>query len=190
MWLPISHPNYSSNRSAMFWTVFILLLLFLIMWILFAPIYLSLYWDERHQQAQLRWFGLFRVEVFPAAEQWQVQLQLGFFKKRWSLWQLIQPSSKTKKDKPDARKKKKKNRRLKHPLMMVRRLLGSFHFTRFRLHVDTGDPIWNARLFPLFHLLKSSKKGDWAINFEGHTDVCIVVENRVARLLRAFFLTK
>jgi hypothetical protein len=174
----------------MFWMILFCLILFLLSWLLFAPLYFSLYWNDERQQVQLRWFGIFQLDTFPVGKEWKVQLRVAFFKRQWSLWQLIQPASKSEQTKKQTGRRKKGQGRPGPSLQMMRRVLGSFHITRFRLHLDTGDYVLNAYLFPVFHLLKANQVGDYAINFKGRTDVCVVIENRLARLLRAFFLTK
>jgi hypothetical protein len=167
----------------MFWIVFISLVLLIIGLILVAPIYLRIIWNETNQQLQLSWGGVLNTLLVPFEEEAYLQISFLFFKKKWLLPSLITASPKSSKP----RTKKSKSWRPKHPLKVARRLWESFHLLQFRLNIDTDDYVWNAYLYPVFHSISSRKKMDWTINFEGQTELLLVIENRLFRILYALF---
>ncbi len=64
------------------------------------------------------------------------------------------------------------------------RLLQSFRIKAFRLELDTGDPIRNAQLYPLFFLI-GQYGGNLGINFTGHNSLKLQVVNRPIHIIRA-----
>lgn len=71
-------------------------------------------------------------------------------------------------------------------------LIKSFKVNRFHLRLDTGDPIWNAWLFPAFALWRS-RGADVAVQFVGGTTLSLDIENSVHRMAGALirsFITK
>jgi hypothetical protein len=91
----------------------------------------------------------------------------------------------------DTKKKpKKKTHSGKTPRMTmarVQRLLRSFKVKAFRLELDTGNPVLNARLFPLFFLLG---QGSGGINFQGRNHILLHLVNRPIHILNAFINLK
>lgn len=165
----------------MFWIVLTCGLLFLLMWLLIAPIYLHIEWNEERQYVQFHWLGLFRLRLAPEAGGWYFQFRILGLHKRWAL-----PPLRTT---PAAKKTEKKisGWRPKHPFRLAKRLLYSFRILRCRLALDTGDFLLNTYLWPVFNWLKGRKKLDWSINFQGRSDFSLLVQNRLVCLLFAFF---
>lgn len=69
------------------------------------------------------------------------------------------------------------------------KLLKTFRVKSFRLELDTGDPVANARLFPLFYLL-GQRAADVGINFLGRNHVSLQIVNRPIYILNALFNPK
>ncbi len=65
------------------------------------------------------------------------------------------------------------------------RVLRSFKIKRLYLDVDTGDPITNAKLFPLFAYI-NYKIGNFNINFEGKNQMTLYIQNRPIRIIKSF----
>lgn len=80
----------------------------------------------------------------------------------------------------------KKGSRWRPPL---RALLRTFRLRRLHWNWDTGDPLWNAWLFPLFHLLRL-RGHEVAISFTGRNELILVVDNNLYRLLKAVLLNQ
>ena len=167
----------------MFWIIFLSLLLLAIGWLLIAPIRVSVLFNEADHHLQVRWKGIFRVQLLTIAEKWLLQVRFFFFTKEWPLVQLMTKSEK--KDRPQ--KKQKGNWRPKRPFSMLKRLLRSFRIIRFCLHMDTDDYPLNAYLLPFFQMITQKKKLDWQINFSGKNELLLIIDNRLYRLLYALF---
>ena len=89
-----------------------------------------------------------------------------------------------------SRRKKKKDSVKKHTRMKFswkkgKRVLQSFRVTAFRLEVDTGDPVLNARLYPVFFLL-GPRLGKAEINFRNRNHLLLHIQNRPLYILNAF----
>ena len=83
------------------------------------------------------------------------------------------------------RKKKKKKKATKLSLRTILRVLKSFKVKRFWVHLDTGDCIANAKLYPGFALL-NYLGGNFGVNFHGRNEVVLHLQNKPIRLLRSF----
>lgn len=67
-------------------------------------------------------------------------------------------------------------------------LLRTFRVRRFRWVMDTGDPLWNAWLYPAFHLLQRHGH-DVSISFIGRNELQLDVSNNLYRLLKTVLLS-
>ena len=74
-------------------------------------------------------------------------------------------------------------------LIQVRRILSSFRVKALRLEIDTGDPVLNARLFPLSFML-GQRTGAIGINFRNRNFILLHVVNRPINILKAFINPK
>ena len=63
-------------------------------------------------------------------------------------------------------------------------LLRSFRVRYFSWDLDTGNPVLNARLYPVFYLLDPTQ-GRVRINFCDHNRLALRIANRPMRMLRA-----
>ncbi len=71
----------------------------------------------------------------------------------------------------------------------VRALLGTFHVRRFRLTIDTGDPLWNAWLYPVLHWFH--RRGHAvSISFTGRNELVLTLSNNLYRVIKAVLLSK
>ena len=69
------------------------------------------------------------------------------------------------------------------------KLLKSFRVKSFRLELDTGNPVLNAKLYPLL-FLPGLRTWDVGINFLGHNHVSLQIVNRPIYILNALFNPK
>lgn len=75
------------------------------------------------------------------------------------------------------------------PLDRAGKLLKSFRVKSFRLELDTGNPVLNAKLYPLL-FLPGLRTWDVGINFLGHNHVSLQIVNRPIYILNAIFNPK
>jgi len=167
----------------MFWIIFISLVLLIIGLILVVPIHLRIIWNDTDQQLSLSWGSLLDTLVVPFAEEGYLQIRFLFFKKKWPLSSLMTATPESSKPKT----RKSKSWRPKHPIKIARRLWRSFHVLQFRLNIDTDDYVLNAYLYPAFKAISSKRKMDCVVNFRGQTELLLVIENRLFRILYALF---
>ena len=71
----------------------------------------------------------------------------------------------------------------------MRRLLLSFRVKAFRLDLDTGNPILNARLYPLTYL-PGPGTGAVRINFQNRNNIRLQIVNRPIYILKALINPK
>jgi len=86
-------------------------------------------------------------------------------------------------------KKEKGGKKQGIPLARGRQLLQSFRVKAFRLELDTGNPVLNARLFPLSFLIEQ-RGGNVDINFLGRNNILLQIANRPIYILNAFINLK
>jgi hypothetical protein len=143
---------------------------------------LELYLDSYQERYYLRMGILARASVEKdPVELLRLHLKVLFMNFYW------RPSDlKTARKKPAKTKKVRSSRKVKKfNISLVRRLLRSFKVRRFRLEIDTGDPVLNARLYPLLFLL-DRQAGDIRLNFVNRNHLLLQLTNRPIRLLNAF----
>ncbi len=161
-------------------SILLILLLGLLIYLLLMP--LELYLDSYQERYYLRMGILARASVEKdPLELLRLHLKVLFMNFYW------RPSDlKTARKKPAKTKKVRNSRKVKKfNISLVRRLLRSFKVRRFRMEIDTGDPVLNARLYPLFFLL-DRQAGDIRLNFVNRNHLLLQLTNRPIRLLNAF----
>lgn len=163
-------------------TVWILLivLLGLLAYLLLMPLELCL--DSYQDRYSLRMGGLARASLEKdPMELIRLHLKVGFLHFYW------RPSDLQRFKKKDSKEKagKKAGRVRKFKVSQFKRLLGSFRVKSFRLEIDTGDPLLNARLYPLVFLLPPPV-GDIRLNFINRNHILLEITNRPINLLKAF----
>lgn len=157
-----------------------ILLLFLT-WLLVSPIRLQI--DTRRQVYLLQWQGIGRIQLMPVTDNLVIQLRVFFWRKKFYPLE-YQPRKKQPKE---VGKKKKKSRKVDFQKYKRKgiRLFRSFRIRAFRLDLDTGDYVYNSYLYPAFHFLSAGKR-QLTINYRGLSEMFLIVENRLYRMLIAF----
>ena len=139
-------------------TVILLLLVLFVVALLFAPI--QLYVNTDTSEYYIRVVGLAKASLEPDnRELLRVRLKTLFFEH--SFYPLRKKMMK--KGKP-AKQKTKRKRKIRFKNFV--RLLRSFEVRRFLLDIDTGDYVFNAKMYPIFMLL-NRYVASFHINFQG-----------------------
>lgn len=163
--------------------IFASLLLLLLAWLLLAPMRLVI--DSHRQQYYVQWQGIGQAQVLPTTDDLIIQLRFFFWKKNFYP---LHPSTKEKKQKKEKKAKKKKRRfNFRKYKRKGLRLLRSFRVRTLKLNLDTDDYVHNSYLYPLFQLLSGHNR-QLTINYNGETELQLIVENRLYRMLIAFLL--
>jgi len=151
-----------------------------ICFLLVSPLFILI--DSRHDVYGLRWWGIGRVAVvFDDRYVFGIRARIFFLKK--TFFPFRPRVGKSKPEKPVTRKAVPRR-----PSAMGRRMvnvLRSFHVNAFRLDVDTGNPVTNAWLHPLFYFLQ--RKGlRVAVNYTGNNRVVFMARNRLVNMIYSF----
>jgi hypothetical protein len=161
-----------------------------ITWLLLAPLQLQI--DTPTNAYWLRWKGIASARLIPLADDLLIRLQIFFW--QFDYYPLHpKPKARPQKTLKAKTRPKPKKRSWSSATMDIQkwkrrglRMLRSFTVKRFRLRLDTGDYVRNSYLYPVFFFLSTPKR-QMSINYNGATDLELEVENRLYRLVYAFF---
>jgi len=95
----------------------------------------------------------------------------------------MQVKKKAKHRKPKSRRTKAKE--LQGNFNKGLKILKSFKVREFLIDIDTGDCIYNAKLYPVAALL-NYRFGGCHVNFQGRNQLVLRIENRPIYILRSF----
>lgn len=173
-----------------FLQVVVALLLLLLAIVLFTRMVLEV--DTRTGLLLVRWGRVISCRIAWNDRGPVIMLRTFFWQWRWFLFE-IKPSPK--KEKPAVKKERKRKRSqaggsffMKRRKWLFRSLLRTLCATdvrHFHWRLDTGDMLWNAQLFPAFHMWRQHGQ-DVAIDFTGHNALAFQIAHSPARILWAF----
>jgi hypothetical protein len=165
-----------------FLTIFLVLLLSLILWLLFTTISIEI--DSKANIYKIS-FGAFISTSFEETDgKYVIHIHL-FFGYDF----FINPLSfKSRKKKLDKKKAQKKINPFKIT-SLIRKVIASFELKLFEAEFDTGDYTMNALLIPVF-LQLNYLKHPVNVNFEDRNSIHIILENRAFNFLRIFIFSR
>ncbi|WP_157663290.1 hypothetical protein [Polaribacter sp. SA4-12] len=164
----------------MFLTVVLLLFFALVLYLLFMP--MQLFIDTSTQQYYAEIKGLTKVSIEPHKEDvLRIKLRVIFF-----TFYVYPFKSKPIKKKGVVVKEKAKKKPNKVAFRKVLKLLQTFTIKQFRLQLDTGDCILNAKLYPVVAFLNFYTKGNANINFQNINALTLEIENRPYDIIKLF----
>jgi len=149
---------------------------------LFAP--LRLWLDSSKNIYRCSWGRLITCQIL-VEDRIFLEFRMLFWHWRWDVLSKLargRPSGEARSRRRPRKRKERKPRNLTWRLFGV---LRSFRVTQFHLRVDTGDYVWNSYLYPLVYGLYG-QRGVVQVNFSGDTELLLLVENRIIKMLRAF----
>ncbi|MEZ5069597.1 MAG: hypothetical protein R2751_01170 [Bacteroidales bacterium] len=166
----------------MYWSIPILVLLALVVWILASPLRVRVRSDERTLSVSLP--GLAGVTLRPGGS--LVLLRIRVFFVRFTLDPLASRRRKKKEKSTKPEKKTKDKRKTgRSPAQqagLVRALLRAVRIRHLYLDLDTGDFSLNAMLYPALALVRTPRI-QTAINFEGRLFLDADFQTRLGTLL-------
>jgi hypothetical protein len=172
------------NLIPMVLTVVLVLFLGLLVYLLLMPLELCI--DTFREKYYLRMGLLARISVEKdPVELVRLHLKVLFMHFSWRPADLRSWGSKTKKTTKKAKKTKKRHMTLARGMQLIQ----SFRVKAFRLELDTGNPVLNAQLFPIF-FLTGQQGGDVGINFLGRNNILLQITNRPIYILNTFINPK
>jgi len=141
-----------------------------------------LYIDTAKNNYYLQLKGLAKANLLTdETEIIKVKLKVLFFNFYIYPFKPKKTSVKVKKTKKKTAKKSAKQIGIKKIIKLIK----TFKVKQFRMDVDTGDYIANAKLYPLFTLL-NYKYGGFHVNFEDRNTMLLSLENRPIRIIKTF----
>ncbi len=166
----------------MTWIIILSILLFALLWLLLAPVFLYISTSESRYEAGLK--GVFKVMVRVNAKEFPVLMGKVFFISfRIPVFRVKARKIKT----TDPKKRKKKVRKLVRKRMrmimkIVWRLIRSYRLKQLKVNIDTGDVIRNAHLIPVFAIIHREKV-QLTVNYENKTEFLVHLESTMGRMI-------
>ncbi|WP_422858504.1 hypothetical protein ACOKFD_14150 [Flagellimonas sp. S174] len=164
----------------MIFLILLSLLILVLIGFLFLPMELTI--NTFNNQYQITFKGLAKMWLEADKDSiLKIGLKVFFFTRYFS------PFDKRKKQVQKTRKgvKKKENKKKGWSLGQIIALLRTFRLKRFRLDIDTGDYITNAKLYPVFALINFYGL-PCQINFRDTNGLILQIQNRPIHLLKSF----
>lgn len=165
----------------MLWFIIIGILLILLCWLLFAPVFLYINTNEKRYMAGLT--GILNLRLIPDKDQiFFLRIRVVFIKINFY------PFKKKEKKAIFKRKKSEKKRNLpgrKTIWLMTkifRKIIKSSRLKTLYLNIDTEDVITNAYLIPIFAGLHRNNI-NLSVNYAGNVEMIINVENNIFHML-------
>ncbi len=139
--------------------------------------------DSNQNIYELRWVSIGYAKLLFKHEQAFVKFRILFFThtKSIDLPELFRSKAEKK---PKTKKKSKKSYSWKTIRHKTTKLFKSFKLEKFWLNIDTDNYYLNAFLYPVFHFLRG-KNYRLKINYQGETELSLIVKNRPIRILFA-----
>ena len=172
---------------SMFWIIFISALLFIIAWLLLAPVILTL--DTDSGTYRVRYFGVASARLVADEELFHIRGRILFIPLRF---RPFSPKSHSVKKKRGQKEKKQDSKKRSFSLKSLaggRNMLRTLHIRRLWLDIDTDDFILNAWLIPLFSALNGPQV-QMQVNFEGRAALALDLHTRPGSVLWAMIKTK
>jgi hypothetical protein len=141
-----------------------------------------LFIDTNTNQYYIHFKGLAKVR-FEAHEEALLKIQLRLFFLNFDFFPFKNTTKRIKKH--QIKKSNFKGRRKRISIKTMIRLLKTFKVKRFFLNIDTGDCIYNAKLYPIVAFL-NYRLGHFNINFIGKNQLVLCLENRPVYILKSF----
>jgi hypothetical protein len=160
----------------------LLIVLFLaVIYLLFVPIILYVNTAKEHYFLQIK--GLAKASIkADDLEIIKVHLKVAFFNFDFYPLKKISLSNQQKTKKETVKKRSSNFISFKK----IWSLIKSFEVKQFRAEIDSGDCVFNSKLYPVFTLLNFYKGTHLSVNFQNRNNVLLFLENRPIRIIRSF----
>ncbi|REE79888.1 hypothetical protein BX611_2787 [Lutibacter oceani] len=160
-------------------TIFFVLLLLFIVYLLWMPIVLCI--NTNTNKYFIQFLGLAKASIEgDKKEILKLKLNVLFFNFYFYPLKL-----KSIKQKGTVKTKKNTKTNKIGNLKKGIRILKSFKVKKIVVEIDTGDCIMNAKLYPVFALLNYNF-GNFRINFEGRNQMVLYMQNRPFNIIKSF----
>ncbi len=158
------------------------LILLAALYLLFRPVHLVI--DTSAGQYYAGWNRWLNVRLTEEEEHWGFRLTMFFYRRFFVLEKMIIQEGKNEEEKKGKKEGKSKGRRF-FRFKYVRTALKQVRVKLFYLVVDTDDFVWNAYLFPIMQLIRSTFGMRTYVNFTGNNVLRLHLEASIARVFMA-----
>lgn len=152
-----------------------------VLYILFTPIILNI--NTLSKEYYFQFSGLFKANwELHEVEIFRIRLRVFYFNFYFyplRNWKLKKPK----------KRKWLTGKKTKYGIRECYQLAKTFQVKRFSLNIDTGDYTLNAKLYPVFALL-NNRVGDMHINYNGHNELVLRVQNRPINIIKKLITLK
>ena len=162
--------------------IILLVLGILVTYLLLMPIVLSI--DTEKNEYFIQFKGLAKAH-FESHEEELIRIKLNIFFMNFYFFPIEEYHKRKQKKINQKKQKPKKTKGLKFNKYNVWLLIKSFQIKHFEMHLDTGNVITNAKLYPAFSLL-NYYQGGFNINFVGYNKLFVRLQNRPIDILKIF----
>lgn len=165
----------------MIWYILLIALVFLLTWIMLAPVILFI--NTELDRYQLSLPGVIHAGLVYKNGLLHIKGWIFFIPFRFNPFR-IRRKKKEKKDQAKKIRKKSNKRRL--PIRSMREALGAFRIKKLHMDIDTDDFMLNAWLVPAFGAVNNGRNVQMQVNFEGHMFLDLDLRTRIGSLAWIF----
>lgn len=162
--------------------IFLLIIIGIVSYILFAPIYLEI--DSSKDLYRIRFHHLVSIAVGKSEDRLLLELKILYWRQAIDVF--AANPKKTQRVSVKARMKTSKTKKKSIEWKKLRNLLLSFRIITCRISVDTGNLQLNALLYPVLYWIQLISKRNISINFMGHNEIILTIQNNLARMSWAY----
>ncbi len=167
----------------------ILIFVLLLLWLLSAPLILTI--DSDKNVYQLVWKSIGKAEFILLEDRYLIQFRIWTFKRNFDIIKVLakQGSVRNRSQKKTSQKSKNKGTRQKN-WRTIRSILNSFEINLLELGVYLDDFVFASIIFPFVYLLNArGNKGNRNIylSFHRSSHIHLIIKNRLGRMLWAYF---
>jgi hypothetical protein len=166
------------NKKVAGLLIFLLIILAIFGYLLFAPFYIEI--NSINSLYGVRFHRIASAKLIFADNLLKIDLHIIGWKKQ------IDPFEKRAKRKEKTVVQKKKKQRTLFSISRAKALIKSFKINKFYLNIDTGNLQLNGILYPCFYWLGNYAGKPIAINFLNKNEIILEIENNLAGIIRAF----
>lgn len=165
----------------MIWYILIFAFIFLLAWIMLAPVVLFIHTERKRYQLMLP--GVLQAGLVYRNGLLYIKGWIFFIPFRFNPFR-IQGKKKGKKD--QLTKQRKKSNKRKVPIRSMKEALGAFRIKKLHMDIDTDDFMLNAWLVPAFSAVNNGRNVQMQVNFEGNMFLDLDLRTRIASLAWIF----
>ena len=170
----------------MIWIILISVLIFLLVWILVAPVIIFLDTDNKRYLLILP--GIIKVMLVPSEYLFHIRGRIFFIPYTYNFF--LRKKGKKKKEKVTEKStEKRKLNKIFRQFKMAVHMLCSFRIRKLELDIDTEDIMLNAWLIPAFSMV-NSENIQLRANFKGHTSLILDLRIRIGTLIWVYFMNR